>query len=64
MDISIEGFHHFKVANWVGSPLHWEQSANEEEEHLLLSNGDSLDGTAHTVIDTIMADKKMSPLSV
>jgi hypothetical protein len=31
MDIKIEGFHHFKVVNWVGIPMSWVQSANAEE---------------------------------
>ena len=30
--MDIEGVHDFKVANWVGFPISWEQSANEEEE--------------------------------
>jgi hypothetical protein len=33
MDIAIEGFHHFKVVNWVGIALSWKQSTNEEEEN-------------------------------
>ena len=36
MDIShfsmdIEGFRHFKVVNWVGIPIIWDQSDDEEE---------------------------------
>jgi hypothetical protein len=30
MDIAIEVFHHFKVVNWVGNPIGWEQSANDQ----------------------------------
>ena len=29
MHIAIEGFHHFKVVNYVGIPMSWEQSADE-----------------------------------
>jgi hypothetical protein len=36
MDIAIEGFHHFKVVNWVEIPMSWAQSANEEEYNCLL----------------------------
>jgi hypothetical protein len=36
MDIAIEGFHHFIVVIWVGIPMRWEQSANEEEENGIL----------------------------
>ena len=28
MDITIEGYHHFKEVNWMGIPMGWEQSAN------------------------------------
>lgn len=37
MEIAIEGLHHFKVVvNWVGIPISWEQSANEEDKNGLL----------------------------
>ena len=36
MNIATEGFHHFKVVNWVGIPMSLEQSVNEEEENALL----------------------------
>ena len=32
MDIAIEGFYHFKVVNWVGITINWEQSANEKDD--------------------------------
>ena len=35
IDIAIEGFHHFKVVNWVGIPMSLEQSVNEEQNVLL-----------------------------
>jgi hypothetical protein len=28
--VVVEGFHHFKVVNWVGIPMSWEKSANEK----------------------------------
>jgi hypothetical protein len=31
----IEGFHYLKIVNWVGIPMSWEQSANEEEGNVL-----------------------------
>jgi hypothetical protein len=30
-DIAIEGFHHFKVVNWVGFNMSWEESVKEKE---------------------------------
>ena len=30
MDIAIEGFHHFKVVYWMGIPMGWEGSANDQ----------------------------------
>ena len=30
MDIAIERLHHFKLVNWVGIHMSWEQLANEE----------------------------------
>lgn len=31
MAIAFEGFHYFKLVNWVGIPMSWEQSAIEED---------------------------------
>lgn len=30
MDIAIEGFHRFKVANWVEIPMDWGRSVNDQ----------------------------------
>jgi hypothetical protein len=49
MDIVSEDFHNLKVVNWVGIPMSWEQSANEENWQL--QNGDSLNGAAHAIND-------------
>ena len=35
MAIANEGYHHFKAVNWVGIPMSWEQSSNEEQKNCL-----------------------------
>lgn len=33
MDTAIDGFQHFKVVNWVGIRMSWEQPASEAEKN-------------------------------